>query len=33
VQRVAFAAEREPTGVTLDPGVRVLFAGGVKRRK
>ncbi len=33
VQRVAFAAEREPTGVTLDPGVRALFAGGVQRRK
>lgn len=33
VQRVAFAAEREPTGVTLDPGVRAVFAGGVQRRK
>ncbi|MFN8669865.1 MAG: M1 family metallopeptidase [Gemmatimonadaceae bacterium] len=33
VQRSAFAAEREPTGVTLDPGVRALFAGGVVRRR
>jgi len=33
VQRVAFAEEREPTGVTLDPEVRALFAGGMMRRK
>jgi aminopeptidase N len=31
VRRVAFAAEREPRGVALDPGVRGLFAGGVVR--
>jgi hypothetical protein len=31
VKRVAFAVEREPSGVALDPGVRGLFAGGVVR--
>ncbi|HEX4934294.1 MAG TPA: hypothetical protein VFV33_13985, partial [Gemmatimonadaceae bacterium] len=33
VQRASFAAEREPTGVTLDPAVRALFAGGISRRR
>ena len=31
VTRASFAAETEPSGVTLDPGVRALVAGGIGR--
>ena len=32
VRRFTFAAERAPSGVTLDPEVRALFEGGLTRR-
>lgn len=33
VTRASFPAEQAPTGVTLDPGTRALFAGEIERRR